>query len=124
MTKNLNFALLLDCYAAFLTPHQAQIMEQYYCADLSLGEIAEIAGITRQSVHDAIKRAEGILYEMEDKLHFAERLLALQEIFHTQRELLKEIDQSDNNDAIIRSDLCRSVQQLIDRGLLMIEIAE
>ena len=48
MSKDLRFAMLLDCYGEFLTPHQYRLTELYYCADLSLSEIAEIVGITRQ----------------------------------------------------------------------------
>ncbi len=68
MSKDLRFAMLLDCYGEFLTPHQYRLTELYYCADLSLSEIAEIVGITRQGVQDGIKRGEQILQEMEDKL--------------------------------------------------------
>lgn len=49
MSKDLRFAMLLDCYGEFLTPHQYRLTELYYCADLSLSEIAEIVGITRQA---------------------------------------------------------------------------
>ena len=77
MSKDLKFAMLLDCYGEFLTPHQYRLTELYYCADLSLSEIAEIVGITRQGVRDGIKRGEQILLEMEEKLQFAARLLQL-----------------------------------------------
>ena len=79
MSKDLRFAMLLDCYGEFLTPHQYRLTELYYCADLSLSEIAEIVGITRQGVRDGIKRGEQILQEMEDKLQFAARFNALRE---------------------------------------------
>lgn len=79
MSKDLRFAMLLDCYGEFLTPHQYRLTELYYCADLSLSEIAEIVGITRQGVRDGIKRGEQILQEMEEKLQFAARLSALRE---------------------------------------------
>ena len=77
MSKDLRFAMLLDCYGEFLTPHQYRMTELYYCADLSLGEIAEMVGITRQGVRDGIKRGEQILLKMEDTLQFAARLCAL-----------------------------------------------
>ena len=67
MSKDLRFAMLLDCYGEFLTPHQYRLTELYYCADLSLSEIAEIVGITRQGVRDVIVRAEGVMQEVEDK---------------------------------------------------------
>ena len=67
MSKDLRFAMLLDCYGEFLTPHQYRLTELYYCADLSLSEIAEIVGITRQGVRDVIVRAEAAMQEIEDK---------------------------------------------------------
>ena len=73
MSKDLRFAMLLDCYGEFLTPHQYRLTELYYCADLSLSEIAEIVGITRQGVRDSIKRAEHALGEMESKLGLVAR---------------------------------------------------
>ncbi len=79
MSKDLRFAMLLDCYGDFLTPHQANLMEQYYDEDLSLSEIASLAGITRQGVHDGIRRGEQLLMEMEEKLGFAARLQKLEQ---------------------------------------------
>ena len=42
MSKDLRFAMLLDCYGEFLTPHQYRLTELYYCADLSLSELSLI----------------------------------------------------------------------------------
>ena len=71
MAKDLRFALLLDCYGSLLTERQAAYMELYYCEDLSLGEIAEDAGVSRQAVRDAVKRGEELLLDYEAKLDFA-----------------------------------------------------
>ena len=71
MAKDLRFALLLDCYGSLLTERQAAYMELYYCEDLSLGEIAEDAGVSRQAVRDAVKRGEELLLGYEAKLGFA-----------------------------------------------------
>ena len=91
MSKDLRFAMLLDCYGEFLTPHQYRLTELYYCADLSLSEIAEIVGITRQGVRDGIKRGEQILQEMEDKLQFAARFNALRENYSAIASTLQSI---------------------------------
>ncbi|MBR2283881.1 MAG: DNA-binding protein [Ruminococcus sp.] len=72
--KNLDFVMLLDCYGDLLTEHQRSIMELYYCEDLSLSEIGEPLGITRQAVRGIIKRTESLLTGYEEKLGFAERL--------------------------------------------------
>lgn len=68
MQKNLQISMLLDYYGMLLTEKQRSLMEYYYNDDLSLSEIAENEGITRQGVRDAIKRAETLLYDLESKL--------------------------------------------------------
>ncbi len=73
MSKDLEMSYLLDFYGDVLTEKQRDVMEQYYNDDLSLSEIADNAGITRQGVRDAIKRAEHILLDLEDKIGWAGR---------------------------------------------------
>lgn len=60
--------LLFDFYGNLLTEKQQKFIELYYGDDLSLGEIAEQFGVTRQAVHDTLKRAEQTLANYEDKL--------------------------------------------------------
>ena len=57
MEKNLHISALLDVYGAFLGEKQRKLTAYYYNDDLSLSEIAENEGITRQGVNDQIKRA-------------------------------------------------------------------
>lgn len=73
MAKNLDVVLLADFYGEMLTENQRKFIEYYYNDDLSLSEIAQNEGITRQGVRDAVKRAEAQLFDMEKKLGFAER---------------------------------------------------
>ena len=68
LAKNLDIVLLADFYE-----NQRKFIEYYYSDDLSLSEIAQNEGITRQGVRDAVKRAETQLYDMEKKLGFAAR---------------------------------------------------
>ena len=79
MAKNLEISLLLDFYGDVLTEKQRDVMEQYYNDDLSLAEIADNFGITRQGVRDSIKRGEGIILELEEKVGFAKRYRAVQQ---------------------------------------------
>lgn len=67
--------LLYDFYGQLLTEHQRRLVELYYCQDLSLGEIAEQSQISRQAVHDVIKRAERVLFDCEEKLCLAGRFI-------------------------------------------------
>ena len=71
--KNLEFSVLLDYYGAVLTDKQRAILTEYYDEDLSLAEIAENYGITRQGVRDAIKHGEATLTDMESRLGYARR---------------------------------------------------
>lgn len=59
--------MLYDFYGELLTDRQKEFFDYYYNDDLSLSEIAENAGISRQGVRDVIVRAEGIMQELEDK---------------------------------------------------------
>lgn len=75
--KDLGFSILLDYYGMVLTEKQRNILTEYYNDDLSLAEIAENYGITRQGVRDAIKHGEATLMEMEEKLGTARRTEAI-----------------------------------------------
>ena len=68
MSKNLGMCQLLDLYGGLLTEKQRDIMDMYYNDDFSLGEIADHYDISRQGVHDAIKRGDEALEEYESKL--------------------------------------------------------
>ena len=91
MAKNLEISYLLDFYGEVLTEKQRDVMEQYYNDDLSLAEIADNFGITRQGVRDSIKRGEGILLELEEKVGFARRYRAVQEGVAQLEKLTRDI---------------------------------
>ena len=93
MAKNLDVIILFDIYGDMLTQKQQDFISYYYNDDLSLAEIAENEGITRQGVRDAVKRAESQLYDMEKKLGFAERTRRIKDAL----EIIKESTDSINN---------------------------
>ena len=74
MAKNMDVPLLFDFYGDMLTDKQRSMIDLYYQQDLSLSEIAEIVGISRQGVRDSVKRAEVQLFDMEAHLGLAARL--------------------------------------------------
>ena len=78
MAKDLRISFLLDFYGDMLTEKQREVAQLYYNEDLSLAEIAQFANITRQGVRDSIKRAEGTLLEMEERLGLARRFQEIQ----------------------------------------------
>lgn len=69
--------LLFDFYGELLTRHQQRIYEDVVCNDLSLSEAAEELGVSRQSVHDLIRRCNKQLEEYESRLHLVERFVEL-----------------------------------------------
>ena len=75
MSKDLTIAMLHDFYGELLTEKQSRAIDLYYNQDLSLAEIAEPLGVTRQGVRDAIKRGEKQLLEYEEKLGLITRFL-------------------------------------------------
>ena len=94
MNGLLEQALLYDFYGELLTDHQKEIYEQFVLEDLSLSEIAESAGISRQGVHDLVKRCNKILEGYEAKLHLVEKFLSVKEKVKEMDSLLKTEEQS------------------------------
>lgn len=73
MEKIVEQGLLYDFYGELLTEHQRRIYEGIVYENLSLGEIAEEEGVSRQAVHDIVKRCDKILQGYEDKLRLIEK---------------------------------------------------
>ena len=86
MEEKLQQAYLYDFYGELLNEHQRRIYEDFVFNDLSLGEIAEEEGITRQGVADMIKRCGKKLSDYEKKLHLVEKFVSI-------REKVKQIDE-------------------------------
>ncbi len=75
--KNMNYAYLVDVYGDLLDPHAKAVMDAYYNEDLSLAEIADGEGISRQGVRHIIKRSEELLDGYEASLHLSQTDRAL-----------------------------------------------
>ena len=73
MERIVEQGLLYDYYGELLTEHQKKIYEDVVYNNLSLNEIAEDEGISKQGVHDLIKRCDKMLSEYEDKLKLIEK---------------------------------------------------
>ncbi len=80
MSKDLYISSLLDVYGRFLSQKQKTLAEHYYNEDLSLSEIAENEGITRQGVSDNIRRAENKMKAWEEESHYCRNILRLKEL--------------------------------------------
>lgn len=70
--KDLKYLQLFDAYGALLNEHRRELCELYYMCDLSLTEIAEQKGISKQSVSDALAQSRRLLEGYEQKLHHSE----------------------------------------------------
>lgn len=79
MAKDLKIGLLNELYGALLTERQREAVKAYYDFDLSLGEIADNLGVTRQAVRDAIAKGRASLLTYERKLGLLEKLGSIKE---------------------------------------------
>ncbi len=79
MDKKVEISMLCQIYGKLLTEKQFNILDNYYNLDLSLSEIAENEGITRQAVRDIIKKGENKLFEFEEKLGIMKKELKQEE---------------------------------------------
>ena len=86
MAKDLTICALLDVYGVFLSDKQREIMSHYYNDDLSLSEIAENEGTTRQAVSDIIRRGEGTLKKYENGCGYVKKISELKKICNSDME--------------------------------------
>ncbi len=99
MEKIYEQAMLFDFYGELLTDHQRSIYEDVVYNDMSLGEIAAERGISRQGVHDLIKRCDKILQEYENKLHLVERFSKAKDTVNHINQIAKGI--CDNSEELL-----------------------
>lgn len=114
VAKNLEISFLLDFYGDVLTERQREVMEQYYNDDLSLAEIADNFGITRQGVRDSIKRGEGIILDLEQKVGFAARYRAVQQGVAQLESLARSIRFANSNSYSPNAEIERDVDQMLE----------
>ena len=87
MERIVEQTLLYDFYGELLNEHQRQIYTEAVFNDYSLSEIADEYGISRQGVHDLIKRVDKTLTEYEEKLHLVQRFVQIRENVNEIRKL-------------------------------------
>ena len=97
MDKLARQALLYDFYGELLTERQQQVYESVVLEDYSLSEVAEDLGISRQGVHDMIKRCNKTLEEYEQKLHLVEKFLSVKEKVSKIDDTLAEWEREKND---------------------------
>ncbi len=110
MEKIVERNMLYDFYGELLTPHQQEIYESIIFQDLSLSEVAELHGISRQGVHDLVRRCDKLLEGYENKLHLVERFVTLKSSVGELRELAREYEKSKDRSLFRQIDqLCQTI---------------
>lgn len=105
MEKIVEQGLLYDFYGELLTEHQKKIYEDVVYNDLSLTEIAKENGISRQGVHDLVRRCNNILQGYEDKLHLVARFMKV-------KDNVSQLQKLSNDEEITRDELIKKVNVL------------
>ena len=116
MAKDFKICLLFEFYKGVLTEKQQEAFVNYYYDDLSLSEISENTGITRQGARDAIKRSEEILLDMEEKLGLSAKMEQKADAFRQIGAWAKEAENalmSGDRDALIAH--LNEIRQLSER---------
>ncbi len=111
-------AMLFDFYGDMLTDRQKEFYDLYYNEDLSLAEIAENYGITRQGVRDVIVRAEAILTELEDKTGIIRRFHKMQAQFTDIQTAVDRIRQINEERRYYDNGIegsCNDIQSILDQ---------
>lgn len=98
--------LLYDFYGELLTEHQRRIYEDVVLNDYSLSEVAADLGISRQGVHDNVKRCNKILSDYEEKLHLVEKFVNIKEKIYRIHGLAK------NCESISKEELVSEVEHI------------
>ena len=107
--KDMKIGFLLDFYGEVLSERKRTVLDYYYNDDLSLSEIAEEIGISRQGVRDLIKKAEEELHFYEEKLGLAERFRKTQTCAEQLLRLLENTD-ADNELKTVVQELAETVR--------------
>ena len=87
--RRVELAWLAAFYGALLTERQREVLALHCEEDMSLAEIAEVTGVSRQGVHETLTRAADKLAAMEERLHLAERFRRMEEGLLRCREALR-----------------------------------
>lgn len=102
--------MLFDFYGELLTPHQRQVYSDAVFNDMTLSELSEEYGVSRQSIHDLIKRCDKQLDEYEMKLGLVSKFNKVKENVTKMDEILEEISKEDLSEKNI--ELCDRLQRL------------
>lgn len=109
LEKTMRVNALYDFYQPLLTDKQKEYMDLYYADDYSLGEIAEMYGISRQAVYDNLRRTENALETLEAKLRLYEKYNQRMKLLRDLLEWMEAPSHSEPNKGI---NIVRSLENL------------
>lgn len=112
--KDMRISYLLDFYGELLDAHIAGAMRSYYNDDLSLAEVAELVGISRQGIRHLIKKGEEQLNFFEEKLRLAERYNELSDAADALSRIADKL--SDRQDTITEAKQLTEIIDIIRKG--------
>ena len=115
METKVEQAYLYDFYGELLNQHQRKVYEDFFFNDLSLSEIAEEEGISRQGVHDLVRRCTKALEEYENKLHLVEKFLYIKEKVGAIQNLTSSYDAK--NQETIRAEINKISNEILEELL-------
>lgn len=112
MEEKIEQAYLYDFYGELLNEHQRKIYEDFVFNDLSLGEIADEEGISRQGVHDMVRRCTRTLEGYEEKLHLFEKFQSAKQMVASIHTLAKEFHV--NHDEAVLAEIEQISNQILE----------
>lgn len=114
MEKIIEQGILYDFYGPLLTKHQQEVYEAVVYDNMSLSEVAEEFGISRQGVHDLIKRCDKILADYEARLHLIQRFTDNRKVLTDISNRIGLVKGTENTEIVesIRIDISRILEEL------------
>ena len=112
LQEALKLTQYFDYYGALFDEHQKAIFEDYVCNDMSLAEIAEREGMTRQGVSDLVKRISNKLYEYEEGLQLVNKASMAKDVLDEMESIVSRKDSSQTDSAEIR-ELCTQLRSIL-----------
>ncbi len=112
MDRNAEMSLLFSFYRNMLTQRQIDCVDLYYNEDLSLSEISENLGITRQGVRDNIKRAEHTMTDTEERLGLVAKFLGISDKLRRIDDIIRDIEKSPNI-RYLSDDIKRKINEIL-----------
>ena len=110
----LEMALLFDYYGGMLTDKQRDCFDMRYNQDLSLGEIAQTLGVSRQAVNDNLSRTEALLRRMEENIGCVKRDMVTRKALQEILEAAAVLDTSSDPAVLAQARRIRSAAELLE----------